>query len=259
MDERTHDYEELNGCLSAIMDIGELLLMHGAEVSRVEDTTQRLCRAYGFKRADVFTITSSIITTVMTEDGRCLTQTRRIRERVTDLGKVAKANALSRKICASPCDLETLRAEVRRIWETPKIPTWVNLLMYAVISAALSVFFGGGWLDGLAAALSGTVLFITLQASASLKLNSIIQTMACSALTALAVLLLVRLGIGRQPDKIMIGNIMLVIPGIQFTTALRDMINGDTISGLLNMSEAVLKAISVAMGFAMVLIIVGGG
>ena len=46
----------------------------------------------------------------------------------------------------------------------------------------------------------------------------------------------------------MIGNIMLVIPGIQFTTALRDMINGDTISGLLNMSEAVLKAISVAMG-----------
>ena len=131
--------------------------------------------------------------------------------------------------------------------------------MYAMISAALSVFFGGGWLDGLAAALSGTVLFITLQASASLKLNSIIQTMACSALTALAVLLLVRLGIGRQPDKIMIGNIMLVIPGIQFTTALRDMINGDTISGLLNMSEAVLKAISVAMGFAMVLIIVGGG
>ena len=36
------------------------------------------------------------------------------------------------------------------------------------------------------------------------------------------------------------------------------MINGDTISGLLNMSEAVLKAISVAMGFAVVLIVGGG-
>ena len=52
----------------------------------------------------------------------------------------------------------------------------VDSAMYAMISAALSVFFGGGWLDGLAAALSGTVLFITLRASASLKLNSIIQT-----------------------------------------------------------------------------------
>lgn len=142
--------------------------------------------------------------------------------------------------------------------EGPGVPDWLNLAMYSMISAALSVFFGGGWMDGCAAALSGLVLFATLQFSASLKLNSIIQTMICSAITALAVLLLVRLGIGRQPDKIMIGNIMLVIPGIQFTTALRDMINGDTISGLLNMSEAVLKAISVAMGFAVVLIVGGG-
>ena len=71
---------------------------------------------------------------------------------------------------------------------------------------------------------------------------------------ALAVLLLVRAGSGVHPDKIMIGNIMLVIPGIQLTTSLRDMINGDTISGLLNLSEAVLKAISVALGFSLVLL-----
>ena len=64
-----------------------------------------------------------------------------------------------------------------------------------------------------------------------------------------------RAGIGVQPDKIMIGNIMLVIPGIQLTNSLRDMINGDMISGLLNMSEALLKAVSVAMGFAIILLV----
>ena len=57
----------------------------------------------------------------------------------------------------------------------------------------------------------------------------------------------------------MIGNIMLVIPGIQLTNSLRDMINGDMISGLLNMSEALLKAVSVAMGFAVILLVGGGG
>ena len=41
---------KMNGFLSAIMDIGELLLTHGAEVNRVEDTISRLCRAYGFIR-----------------------------------------------------------------------------------------------------------------------------------------------------------------------------------------------------------------
>ena len=90
-----------------------------------------------------------------------------------------------------------------------------------------------------------------------MKLNTIIQNMLCSAVTAMAVLLLVRMGIGTQPDKIMIGDIMLVIPGLQLTNSLRDMINGDMISGLLNMSEAVLKAAAVAMGFALVIIFGG--
>ena len=46
---------------------------------------------------------------------------------------------------------------------------------------------------------------------------------------------------------------MLLIPGIAFTTSLRDMISGDTISGLLGISEAILKALAIAIGFAVVL------
>lgn len=253
------DYEEMNYCLFAIMDIGELLLMHGAEVSRVEDTIMRLCCAYGFARSDVFTITSSIVVTVMTADGKAITQTRRIRERDTDLGKVAKINALSRRICAEPVALEDFRKKIQEIQNMKQAPVLLHLGMYMMISASLSVFFGGTWMDGFAAALSGVVLFAALRGSTALKLNSIIQSMICSGITAAAVLLLVGAGVGVHPDKIMIGNIMLVIPGIQFTTSLRDMINGDTISGLLNMSEALLKAIAVAMGFTIILLIGGGG
>ena len=79
-----------------------------------------------------------------------------------------------------------------------------------------------------------------------------------SAITAFAVVLLVRLGIGNTPEKITIGNIMLLIPGIAFTTSLRDIINGDTISGLVGISEAVIKAVAIAIGFAAVLAQMGG-
>lgn len=251
-------YEYMKYIMTAIMDVGESLLMHGGEVSRVEDTIGRLCRAYGFVRSDVFTITSSVIVTSILPDGRAITQTRRIKERDTDLGKVAKANALSRRICDAPLELEEFRRELQAIRDARTAPPILNLVMYMMISASLSVFFGGNARDGLAAALSGIVLFATLYVSAALKMNSTIQTMICSAVTAMSVMLLVGIGIGVHPDKIMIGNIMLVIPGIQLTNSLRDMINGDMISGLLNMSEALLKAISVAMGFAMVLLFGGG-
>lgn len=251
------DEDEKNRCLSAIMDIGELLLMHGAEVNRVEDTITRLCEAYGFIRSDVFTITSSIVASAMLPDGKTLTLTRRIKERDTDLGKVELVNGLSRKACSAPMELTMLQEEIQKIRNEKRVPVSLKLAMYMLISASLSVFFGGGCRDGFAAALSGAVLFGTLCISSGLKLNSIVQSMACSAVTALSVFFLVRIGIGVQPDKIMIGNIMLVIPGIQLTNSLRDMINGDMISGLLNMSEALLKAIAVAMGFAIVLIFGG--
>lgn len=252
------NYEYMKYIMTAIMDVGEILLMHGGEVSRVEDTISRLCRAYGFVRSDVFTITSSVIVTSILPDGRTITQTRRIKERDTDLGKVAKANALSRRICDTPLEPEDFRRELQAIRDAKTAPPILNLAMYMMISASLSVFFGGNARDGFTAALSGIVLFATLYGSAALKMNSMIQTMICSAVTAMSVMLLVGAGIGVHPDKIMIGNIMLVIPGIQLTNSLRDMINGDMISGLLNMSEALLKAISVAMGFAIVLLFGGG-
>ncbi len=256
--ESTENYEYMKCILTSIIDMGEILLTHGAEVSRIEDTIGRLCKAYGFVRSDVFTITSSVIVTSILPDGRTITQTRRIRERDTDLGRVEKVNELSRKICATPLSLENLQKEVRTIRDEKKASPILQMVMYMMISASLSVFFGGTARDGLAASLSGVVLFATLYGSATLKMNSLLQTMFCSAVTSLSVILLVRMGIGVHPDKIMIGNIMLVIPGIQLTNSLRDMISGDMISGLLNMSEALMKAISVAMGFVLGVLFGGG-
>ena len=241
-------------CLTCALDAGELLLTYGAEVSRVEDTIQRLEHVCGFDLVDVFTITSSIVATVRLPDGGSITQSRRIKARVTNLGKVAEINALSRRFCAGLLTLDEFRQAVQDVRDERPTPAWQELLLYMVISFSLSIFFGGNLADGIAASLSGMVLFAMIRMSATLQMNSLLQTAICSAVTALAVLLLVGAGIGVHPDKIMIGNIMLVIPGIQLTTSLRDMINGDTISGLLNLSEAVLKAISVALGFALVLL-----
>lgn len=244
--------------LSCILDMGELLLTSGAEVMRVEDTTSRLCAVYGFCKADVFTITSSIVLTVHTPEGRVMTQTRRIRTRDTDLGRVERVNALSRRLCSQPLEVADLQQAVEELRCSPVYPPWAQCGMYALISAAFSIFFGGTASDALAAACSGVLLFGALRFGGRIRLNSILLSMLSSMLAALAVAGMVALGLGDNPDKIIIGNIMLLIPGIAFTTSLRDMISGDTISGLLGVSEAVLKALAIAIGFTAVLMRVGG-
>ena len=244
--------EALLGC---ILDMGEMLLTSGAEVMRVEDTISRLCRVYDFVKYDVFTITSSIVLTVRTPGGRTLTQTRRIR---TDLGRVEKVNALSRKLCAAPLPPEDFQAEVEQLRQAGTYSVGIQRIMYIAISAAFSLFFGGTVFDAMAGAITGLVLFQTLRLFAPLRLNGTIQCIAASFITGITAVALYALGLGQHPDMIIIGNIMLLIPGIAFTTALRDIINGDTLSGLLGLCEAILRALAVAIGFAAVLLWTGG-
>ena len=80
--------EEAEQYLYYAMTIGEQLLCCGAEVGRVEDTIRRICLAYGATRADVFSITSSIVPTIYGEDSGICTQTRRVPGMSNDLGRL---------------------------------------------------------------------------------------------------------------------------------------------------------------------------
>lgn len=50
-------------------------------------------------------------------------------------------------------------------------------------------------------------------------------------------------------DKIMIGDIMLLIPGLMSTNAIRDVLIGDTLSGIIRLIAALLLAAALALGF----------
>ena len=244
---------EFGRIFTSVLDMGEIMLTSGAEVNRVEDTLQRMLTAYGCSRVDVFTITSSIVVTVRTGENEAHTQTRRIVEYRTDMQKLEMCNALSRRVCAKPLSASELERQVESIRSQQNYPGWVRFLTYGAISGSFSVFFGGNAMDGLAALLCGFILFFSIELCTGLKLQRIIQTILCSAVMGLSAVFFTKIGIGASVDKIIIGNIMLLIPGIAFTTSVRDMISGDTISGLLGLCEAIIRALAIAVGFALVL------
>ncbi len=244
--------------LKAVIDAGEILLRSGGEANRVEDTIIRLCTAFGFIKTDVFTITSNILVTAIRPDGVPVTQTRRVRGTATDLRKVEAVNALSRRICSEGGTVEEMEADLEKIRKSPGVPMRTQYLMYAVISAAFALFFGGTSNDAVISALTGILLLILTKFSEILELYGIVQKILLSAAIALAAMLLLRAGLPISPDKVIMGNIMLLVPGIQLTTSLRDMITGDLVTGMLNLSEAVLKAVALAAGCAFVVGRMGG-
>ena len=248
--ERSDKKEQLVSC---ILDLGEILLKAGAEVSRIEDTIIRIGIAYGFRKVDVFTITSSIVLTVRTAENEIITQTRRISGVLTDMNKIEKGNALSRKICQNPMETEELREAIAEIRCQKVYPEAVMLFAYGLISASFSVFFGGSALDGAASFVIGILLRVIMRFGQKIHMQNIILTIICSAFVGFFAKLFGYALTGASVDMIVIGNIMLLIPGIALVTSLRDMIYGDTISGLLGMAEALLRAAAIAIGFGLVL------
>ena len=65
-------------------------------------------------------------------------------------------------------------------------------------------------------------------------------------------------GIGQHIDMVMIGSIMLLIPGISLMNSLRDMMCGDIITGILRLAEALMMAVAIAAGFGIAIMMLGG-
>ena len=237
--------------LYCAMTIGEELLVSGAEVNRVEDTIRRICLAAGVERVDVFTITSSIVTTIYGADFGACTQTRRVSGMAYDLHRLDALNRLSRRICAEGLSPEEVRAEIKCIDAGPRYSFGMQLFIYALISGSFSIFFGGSLRDMLASALIGILLKLFESALRRKAHNALVTGLLCSSVGGLLAQLSVRLGLGVHADLIGIGNIMLLIPGIAFTNSLRDLFSGDTITGLIRFLESMLLAIVIALGFTL--------
>ncbi|MBR6709577.1 MAG: threonine/serine exporter family protein [Clostridia bacterium] len=238
--------------LACAMDIGEQMMLCGAEVHRVEESIQRMCRAFGAERVDIFIIPSSMVATVYAPDGMSHTQTRRITTASTDFERLHRLNALSRRICAEQMTVEEIRPALAEALNTPTYPFWLECLCYAAIAGAFTLFFGGGLADGAVSFVIGGIVRFAVLFAERLVSNKIFPKFFSSMVATALAFGAVRLGFVAGVDKIIIGNIMTLIPGIGLTNALRDLFAGDSIAGILRTVEASLLALVIAAAYFIV-------
>jgi uncharacterized membrane protein YjjP (DUF1212 family) len=243
--------------LHQLLIMGELMQSSGAEVFRVEDTLNRMGQAYGVERMNVFVITSSIVITMEMPDGRELTQTRRIRESGgNDFTKLERLNGLSREYCREPFGERLLEQRLEEIRQDflPRRNRYAGSVLAA---CSFSIFFGGSVWDGIAAGIFAVIICLMQEYVAPVCMNVMIFNVVVSFLTGTGICTVSHWFFAFHMDMIMIGDIMLLIPGIAITNAVRDVLIGDTISGIMRFIEAMLWAGCLAFGFMSAIWMVG--
>ena len=243
--------------LCTALDVGEHILRHGGEVYRVEDTINRICRSYGAKHVEVFCITSVIISAIRMENGEYSSQIRRVYESDNDLYKLEKLNAVSRKLCKETPSREVAMKMISNAKNAVPYSKTISNLGACIAVASFAMFFGGSFRDAIAGAIV-EILVLFIGSLIPKHLNKIAITTIQSFAAGVLSIMSVYVGLAQNTDKVMIGTIMILIPGIAFGNSIRDIFNGDLISGALKLFQSIIIALAIAFGFSVALLWFGG-
>lgn len=230
--------------------MGYHMAMSGAETFRVEDTVHRILRAYGVE-CEVFAIPNSISISLEADTGKPLMIMRRIGFHGNDLEKLEKLNAVSRRICAEKPTVDAAMAWLKETLASCRTyHTGVIYLGNILAGLGFCIVFGGTLLDCLWAGLMGLIIGLVTHFMEKREVNSFFSTILAACLMALPAYAAAGLGWLNSPDAAIIGALMLLVPGLLITNSMRDIIYGDTNSGVFRIVSVVLSALAIALGTA---------
>ncbi len=245
--------EDPQKVLELTVQAGQLLLDHWAEVGRVQHTMERLAAAYGDQEFHVYVLTNGIFASLGRDGRQHMARVGHVPQSSVHLGRVDAVNTLSRQIAAGQVPLEQAMARLESIRAIPVLPLWQQVLACGAGAGFFAILFGGGWREFGCAFAAGVLLQLFLHRAEGQQLNKIITRLLGAALVTAVGAACVELGLSHDIDRIIIGSIMPLVPGIALTMAIRDFFNADYLSGTIRLMDALIIGLSIAAGVGAVL------
>ncbi len=236
---------------------GRILLESGAEAYRTEETMVKICEGFGMEDAQSYVTTTGIMMSI-THEKKNYAKITRIQRRGVDLNKIDLINALSRNICAKGYTIAQVEEELHRIDEMGRYAYFTTLFFSALSAFGFAFFFHGTWKDAICAFVIGLAIkFVSLGMEKS-GINLFFHNALAAGVGGLLAVGSIKVGWADSLDTVIISSIMLLVPGLAITNAIRDSVAGDYVTGLSRAVEAFLCAIAIAVGIVAVLTLWGG-
>jgi len=237
--------EQQAQALDIASEAGHILLENGAEISRVEETMERIATHYGVDSKSFFVLSNGIFTT---SSFNKYAKVEFIPFKGTQLDKVVAVNQLSRDIVAGKYTLEQARVRLQEIRDMKPHPYWEQVLASALGSAGFCIVFGGGMLDCAASFVCGILLWLFVLFVTAPHMTKIVGNIVAGLFVTGLCILFHRIGFGRSLPNMIIGAIIPLIPGVPFVNGVRDLANEDYIAGATRLLDAVLVFFCIAAG-----------
>ncbi len=235
--------------LAALLALAVALLQAGAEPYRVEEAVERAGSGFNCGEIHVFVTPPGLFVSVE-GPGSHETGVRRVRNRATDLGRLATLNSIARAAehgDLSPAECLRAIAGVKGLQSPYGLGT--DLLAGAVASSAYAWFIGATHLEAALAALGGAFTVLMRLRPA----GRFAERFFLLAVSGFAVGLIGIAGAAlwrQNAGDIVAGGLVVLVPGLALSGVLRDLLAGDFLSAAAGGLEALTVAGALAAGAA---------
>jgi len=231
---------------------GEIMLTSGAEIYRVEETIVRISNSYNVP-CESFVLPTGIFISIRDEDGNMHTSFKRIRKRRVDLHRIDRVNSLSRKLQETQLEYDEVYRTLAEIEAGRQHPVLVRVIAAAAGSFVFTLLFNGSYYEGAAALLIGLTAYLLRELLSSKGFFQFLEIFSVGLVAGLMSIMAVRFFPQMNEYKIIIGSIMLHLPGVSITNGIKDALYGDLVASLTRLGEALLLVTVLAAGVAIAL------
>ena len=238
--------KDLNLLLDTCLLTGKIMMKSNADMSRIEETMSCIVSASGDYQIVTYAIQTGLFIGL---EHTSMIRMEQVMMRATNLEIVTEVNELLHQYIDNKLTLLEFYNELQILEKKCiRFPTWLQIISAAIISATLMFLFGGLLEDFPVTLFIGGVGYTIYLLGEKLFHIKFLSEFLSSIFIGLAAILSVKLGIGNNSDCIIIGCIMPLVPGVQITNSIRDLLAGHYMSGISKGVEAMITATMI--GFA---------
>jgi len=248
--------------LALTVELADVMLRNGGEIYRIEDTVTHILKAYNIENFDVYVLSNGIFASANEDKDDACSMIRHIPLGSVNLAKIAYLNQLARDLCTHNCTIEEGWGRIEIAKNLPNYSAKIQNFFCGLGSACYTFIFGGTIMDFGFSFIIGFFEQMILSYLSVHKFSRFLRNVFAAMFVSACSILIVKTGLPVLQDKIIIGSIMPLVPGITFTTSIRDFHNGDYLSGTIHLIDALLTALCVAVGIIIPMAIfnsLGGG
>ena len=254
----SQEKNNIDEVLDFCVNLSRKMIVSGANLERVRLAVEFISRAYNLKDLSIYLLSTHISLSAYDSEGRYASRQASIPPAGINLNRLRSLNQLSYRISEVTPPTKLLAQMLERASHVSEYNSMIILIGKICAVICLCFMFGGSFSDIIPVAFVVALIHFMMQILERTGLDRlVINSLTMFSAVSLAILF-VYSGFNDNLPAVIIGVSLLVIPGIPLVNAMRNLLCGSEINGILQMLKIFVDTMALGMGIYVAIMLFGG-